>query len=102
MYICVCVKQKPDSASVYVDPITGQVDYERFVQVLNQAMPAQSKQQYASKRRYIVGATLAVALELPILAVALAMVTLMVSPVLVTMAVPLKYSRSVPKMRRVR
>ena len=37
MYICVCVKQTPDSASVYVDPITGQVDYERFVQVLNQA-----------------------------------------------------------------
>ena len=37
MYICVCVKQTPDSSSVYVDPITGQVDYERFVQVLNQA-----------------------------------------------------------------
>ena len=37
MYICVCVKQTPDSASVYVDPITGQVDYERFIQVLNQA-----------------------------------------------------------------
>jgi electron transfer flavoprotein beta subunit len=37
LYICVCVKQTPDSASVYVDPITGQVDYERFVQVLNQA-----------------------------------------------------------------
>jgi electron transfer flavoprotein beta subunit len=37
MYICVCVKQTPDSASVYVDPITGQVDYERFVQVLNPA-----------------------------------------------------------------
>jgi electron transfer flavoprotein beta subunit len=35
MYICVCVKQTPDSASVYVDPITGQVDYERFVEVLN-------------------------------------------------------------------
>ncbi len=37
MYICVCVKQTPDSASVYIDPITGQVDYERFVQVLNAA-----------------------------------------------------------------
>ncbi len=37
MYICVCVKQTPDSASVYIDPITGQVDYERFVQVLNPA-----------------------------------------------------------------
>ncbi len=37
LYICVCVKQTPDSASVYVDPITGYVDYERFVQVLNLA-----------------------------------------------------------------
>ena len=37
MYICVCVKQTPDSASVYIDPLTGQVDYERFVQVLNPA-----------------------------------------------------------------
>jgi electron transfer flavoprotein alpha/beta subunit len=37
LYICVCVKQTPDSASVYVDPITGNVDYERFVQVLNPA-----------------------------------------------------------------
>jgi electron transfer flavoprotein beta subunit len=37
LHICVCVKQTPDSASVYVDPITGQVDYERFVQVLNPA-----------------------------------------------------------------
>jgi electron transfer flavoprotein beta subunit len=37
LYICVCVKQTPDSASVYVDPITGHVDYERFVQVLNPA-----------------------------------------------------------------
>ena len=35
MYICVCIKQTPSSASVYVDPITGDVDYERFVQVLN-------------------------------------------------------------------
>jgi electron transfer flavoprotein beta subunit len=35
LYICVCIKQTPDSASVYVDPITGDVDYERFVQVLN-------------------------------------------------------------------
>lgn len=37
MHILVCVKQTPDSSSVYVDPITGQVDYERFVQVLNPA-----------------------------------------------------------------
>jgi electron transfer flavoprotein beta subunit len=37
LYICVCVKQTPDRASVYVDPITGHVDYERFVQVLNPA-----------------------------------------------------------------
>lgn len=37
MYIYVCVKQTPDSSSVYVDPISGHVDYERFVQVLNPA-----------------------------------------------------------------
>ncbi len=37
MHIIVCVKQTPDSSSVYVDPITGQVDAERFVQVLNLA-----------------------------------------------------------------
>ncbi len=37
MHIIVCVKQTPDSSSVYVDPITGQVDAERFVQVLNAA-----------------------------------------------------------------
>jgi electron transfer flavoprotein beta subunit len=37
LYICVCVKQTPDSTSVYVDPVTGHVDYERFVQVLNPA-----------------------------------------------------------------
>src|SRR6266699_3796169 len=37
MHTCVCVKQTPDSSSVYVDPINGQVDYERFVQVLNPA-----------------------------------------------------------------
>jgi electron transfer flavoprotein beta subunit len=37
MHITVCVKQTPDSASVYIDPITEQVDYERFVQVLNAA-----------------------------------------------------------------
>ena len=37
LYICICIKQIPDSASVYVDPITGDVDYERFVQVLNSA-----------------------------------------------------------------
>lgn len=37
MRICVCVKQTPDSSSVYVDPISGAVDRERFVQVLNAA-----------------------------------------------------------------
>lgn len=37
LHICVCVEQTPDSASVYVDPITGQVDSERFVRVLNPA-----------------------------------------------------------------
>src|SRR5207249_9644591 len=37
LHICVCVKQTPDSSSVYIDPITGQVDAERFVQVLNPA-----------------------------------------------------------------
>src|SRR5215470_10273295 len=37
MHICVCVKQTPDSASVYIDPITEQVDVERFVEVLNPA-----------------------------------------------------------------
>ena len=37
MNIVVCIKQTPDSSSVYVDPISGQVDYERFVQVLNAA-----------------------------------------------------------------
>lgn len=37
MHIIVCIKQTPDSSSVYIDPITGQVDYERFVQVLNAA-----------------------------------------------------------------
>lgn len=37
MHIYVCVKQTPDSTSVYVDPITGRVDGERFVQVLNPA-----------------------------------------------------------------
>lgn len=37
MRICVCVKQTPDSASVYVDPISGQIDMERFVHVLNPA-----------------------------------------------------------------
>lgn len=35
--ITVCIKQTPDSSSVYIDPITRQVDYERFVQVLNSA-----------------------------------------------------------------
>jgi electron transfer flavoprotein beta subunit len=37
MNIAVCIKQTPDSNSVYIDPISGQVDYERFVQVLNPA-----------------------------------------------------------------
>src|SRR5712691_10887632 len=37
MHICVYVKQTPDSSSVYIDPITGQVDEERFVQILNPA-----------------------------------------------------------------
>src|SRR5579863_137323 len=37
MHIIVCVKQSPDSSSVYVDPISGQIDAERFVQVLNPA-----------------------------------------------------------------
>ena len=37
MHSVVCIKQTPDSSSVYIDPITGQVDYERFVQVLNPA-----------------------------------------------------------------
>jgi electron transfer flavoprotein beta subunit len=37
MRICVCIKQTPDSSSVYIDPITGQLDYERFVQILNPA-----------------------------------------------------------------
>lgn len=37
MHIYVCVKQTPDGASVYIDPITGQVDVERFVQILNPA-----------------------------------------------------------------
>ncbi len=37
MQIYVCVKQTPDSASVYIDPISGQVDVERFVQILNLA-----------------------------------------------------------------
>src|SRR5579872_5702995 len=37
MQICVCVKQTPDSSSVYIDPISRQVDVERFVQILNPA-----------------------------------------------------------------
>lgn len=37
MHTIVCIKQTPDTSSVYIDPITGQVDYERFVQVLNAA-----------------------------------------------------------------
>lgn len=37
LQIYVCIKQTPDSASVYVDPITGKIDAERFVQVLNPA-----------------------------------------------------------------
>ena len=34
MHICVCVKQTPDIDSVYIDPVTEQVDVERFVEVL--------------------------------------------------------------------
>lgn len=37
MRIYVCVKQTPDSSSVYIDPITGQADGERFVEILNPA-----------------------------------------------------------------
>jgi electron transfer flavoprotein beta subunit len=37
MQIYVCVKQTPDSSSVYVDPISGAIDVERFVQILNAA-----------------------------------------------------------------
>ncbi|HVB61416.1 MAG TPA: hypothetical protein VNE61_09515 [Ktedonobacteraceae bacterium] len=37
MYSCVCIKQTPDSSSVYIDPISGQVDAGRFVQILNPA-----------------------------------------------------------------
>ncbi len=37
LHVCVCVKQTPESASVYIDPITEQVDVERFVEVLNPA-----------------------------------------------------------------
>src|SRR5712691_2934495 len=37
MHIYVYIKQTPDSSSVYIDPITGQVDFERFVQILNPA-----------------------------------------------------------------
>src|ERR1051326_7349262 len=37
MHSIVCVKQTPDSSSVYIDPISGQVDEDRFVQILNPA-----------------------------------------------------------------
>ncbi|MDQ6661802.1 MAG: electron transfer flavoprotein subunit beta/FixA family protein [Chloroflexota bacterium] len=37
MHTYVCIKQTPDSSSVYIDPITEKVDTERFVQVLNPA-----------------------------------------------------------------
>jgi electron transfer flavoprotein beta subunit len=37
LHIYVCVKQTPDSSSVYIDPISEQVDSERFVQILNPA-----------------------------------------------------------------
>jgi electron transfer flavoprotein beta subunit len=37
LHVCVCVKQTPESASVYIDPITEQIDVERFVEVLNPA-----------------------------------------------------------------
>lgn len=37
MRIAVCLKQAPDCSSVYVDPVSGEVDRERFVQTLNAA-----------------------------------------------------------------
>src|SRR5258706_1221181 len=37
LHVCVCVKQTPESASVFIVPITGQVDVGRFVEVLNPA-----------------------------------------------------------------
>jgi electron transfer flavoprotein beta subunit len=37
LHTYVCVKQTPDSSSVYIDPISEQVDSERFVQILNPA-----------------------------------------------------------------
>lgn len=37
MHICICIKQTPDTTSVYIDPITGQVDHDRFVHILNPA-----------------------------------------------------------------
>jgi len=58
MHTYVCVKQTPDSTSVYVDPITGQVDGERFVQVLN---PADACAIEAAVRlKELVGGTVAV------------------------------------------
>src|ERR1700730_118231 len=37
MHIVVCVKQTPDSTSANIDPFSGQIDEERFVQILNPA-----------------------------------------------------------------
>ena len=37
MHIIACVTQTPDSSSVYVDPLSGKIDIERFVQILNPA-----------------------------------------------------------------
>ena len=54
MNITVCTKQTPDSSSVYIDPISGQVDYERFVQVLDAADACRQK---GSTRRKRTGST---------------------------------------------
>jgi electron transfer flavoprotein beta subunit len=37
LQIAVCLKQAPDNSSVYVDPISGEIDVERCVQILNPA-----------------------------------------------------------------
>lgn len=52
MRICVCIKQTPDSASVYIDPISNQIDVERFVQVLNPADASAIEAAVRLKERY--------------------------------------------------
>jgi electron transfer flavoprotein beta subunit len=52
MNIVVCVKQTPDSSSVYIDPVSGQVDYERFVQVLNAADACAVEEAVRLKEQY--------------------------------------------------